>query len=261
MTRLNTRVLEQGAARLGLSLSGDALASLARYYLLLAEWNERVNLTSVDDWNGVVRTHFLDSLTVAKVITTEVPSGGLVVDVGTGAGFPGVPLKIVFPELRLTLVEATGKKVAFLTDLLRELVLTEVEVLHGRAEDLAHEARLRESFDAALARALASMPALVELTLPLVRVGGVLIAQKKGAFGDELSAAEDALQEMGGRLERVETFSLPELAEPRSLVVVRKYSPTPDRYPRRAGMPAKRPILGDGGRGARGQAFVEQPSR
>ncbi|MBM3946705.1 MAG: hypothetical protein FJ315_04815, partial [SAR202 cluster bacterium] len=147
-------------------------------------------------------------------------------------------------------------KAVFLKHLVGELALHDVDVLHGRAEDLAHEPGHREGYDLALARALASMPALVELTLPFLRAGGSLVAQKKGAFCEELASARIAISEMGGRLERVDTIALPELAEPRSLVVVRKRRPTPERFPRRAGMPAKRPILtGEVGRDLRhGQA-------
>ncbi len=234
--------LEQGAIRLGLRLGEPELAQFRRYHQTLAEWNTRVNLTSVTEWDAVLTTHFLDSLTVVQAIPEPVLRGGAVLDVGSGAGFPGVPLKIAFPQIALSLVEATGKKAAFLTHLLRELGLRDVQVLNARAEDLAHDPRHREQYDVVLARALAPLPTLVELTLPFVKLGGRLIAQKKGDELAELDAAAYAVQQLGGRLEQVQPIDQPALSGARALVVVSKVSPSPDRYPRRSGMPAHRPL-------------------
>lgn len=236
-------LLEQGARRLGLRLGEPGLALFRRYHALLAEWNARVNLTSVTGWDAVLTTHFLDSLAVAQAIPETVLRGGAVLDVGSGAGFPGVPLKLAFPRVSLSLVEATGKKAAFLTHLARELGLRDVQVLNARAEDLAHDPRHREQYDVALSRALAPLPTLVELTLPFVKPGGRLIAQKKGDYLAELDAAAYAVQQLGGRLEQIQPVDLPALGGARVLVVVSKVSPTPDRYPRRSGMPAHRPLL------------------
>lgn len=243
MLHTDARLLQQGASRLGLRLGEPELAQFRRYHQTLAEWNTRVNLTSVTEWDAVLTTHFLDSLTVAQAIPERVLRGGAVLDVGSGAGFPGVPLKIAFPQIALLLVEATGKKAAFLTHLVRELGLRNVLVLNARAEDLAHDPRHREQYDIALARALAPLPTLVELTLSFIKPGGRLIAQKKGDYLAELDASAYAVQQLGGRLEEIQPVDLPTLSGARALVVVSKVSSTPDRYPRRSGMPAHRPLL------------------
>ncbi len=235
-------LLLDGCRELGISLDEHQQEQFARYSATLADWNQRVNLTSIVEPEAVQTLHFLDSLTVAGALSTETLESGRVLDVGAGAGFPGVPLKIVFPGIKLGLMEATGKKVAFLRHLLDYLGLGDVEVQHGRAEDMANDSALRESFDVVLARSLAKMAALVELTLPFLRSGGLLVAHKKGDIDKELNDAAKAIKLMGGKAPNLREVNTPGLNDGRVLVVVEKVSPTPLGYPRRAGMPAKQPI-------------------
>ena len=231
-----------GAARLGLRLDEAQLAQFRRYYRELVEWNSRINLTSISGCQDVQSKHFLDSLSVLQAIPKDALDGGALADAGSGAGFPGLPLKIAYPGLRVSLVESIGKKAAFLRHATCSLGLEDVDVLAERAETLAHRPHLREAFDVVTARAVAEMDTLAELALPLCRVGGRVIAQKKLDVGDELSRAERAIKVLGGRLEAVVPVDLDELGEPRCLVVLTKVSPTPPAYPRRPGMPAKRPL-------------------
>ena len=235
-------LLLDGCRELGISLDEHQQEQFARYSATLADWNQRVNLTSIVEPEAVQTLHFLDSLTVAGALPTETLQSGRVLDVGAGAGLPGVPLKIIFPNISLVLLEATGKKVTFLRHLVDHLGLGDVEVQHGRAEDLANDSALRESFDVVLARSLAKMAALVELTLPFLRPGGLLVAHKKGDIDQELTDAAKAIKLMGGKAPNLREVNTPGLTDGRVLVVVEKVSPTPVGYPRRAGMPAKQPI-------------------
>ena len=225
---------------LGIGPEADPL--FRRYFSELVEWNRNVNLTAIVDPDEVAAKHFRDSLSVARAIPDETLAGGSLVDVGSGAGFPGLPLKIAWPGLRVTLVESVGKKTAFLRHIVDTLQLEWVEVHNGRAETLAREPRLRESFDVATARAVAHMAALAELTLPFCKAGGTVVAQKKAGIDEELKEAEAAISLLGGELERIEVVDDVEPEDPRWLVVLRKVAPTPERYPRRPGIPAKRPL-------------------
>ena len=232
----------EGCQGLGIPIDEHQEEQFARYCATLADWNQRVNLTSIVEPDAVQTLHFLDSLTVAGALPSQTLQSGRVLDVGAGAGLPGVPLKIAFPDIHLELMEATGKKVTFLHHLVDYLELADVEVRQGRAEDLANDPALRESFDAVLARGLAKMAALVELTLPFLRPGGLLVAHKKGDIREELSEAAKAIQVMGGKPPSMHQVDAPGLPDDRVLVIVEKVAPTPAGYPRRAGMPAKKPI-------------------
>jgi len=232
--------LKAGAKRLGLELTPDQLEQFDVYYKELVAWNKRVNLTAITDYEEVQLKHFLDALTVtlAWQKTTE----NTVIDVGAGAGIPGIPLKIVFPDIKLVLCEATAKKAAFLRHIIDTLGLNDVEVVVGRAEEVAHDAQYRERFGLVLSRAVAPLPALVELTLPFCAVGGGFIAQKKGAVAPEVAQAGKAMATLGGSLREVKKVELEEFADERYLVVIDKIAPTPPQYPRRPGMPGKRPL-------------------
>ena len=236
--------LMQGACGLGMQLSPTQIEQFELYYRELIEWNKRTNLTTITDYTAVQVKHFLDSLTVTLALRGgEADSEDFsVVDVGSGAGFPGVPLKIVLPRPRLVLIEPTEKKAAFLRHIIGKLELGNVEVLNSRAEEAGHLLACREQFALALSRAVAPLPTLVELALPLCRPGGRFVAQKKGEIDQEITGAERAIAVLGGRLGRVQSIELRQFSDVRYLVVVDKISPTPGKYPRRPGMPRKRPI-------------------
>ena len=238
------RRLREEAAQLGIDLSDPQLRLFRRYYEELVRWRSRVNLTSVTDAEGVRRRHFRDSLSVALAFPGPVGEGTRLLDVGSGAGFPGLPLKIAFPRLGTTLIEATAKKTAFLGHLVDALGLAGVEVLTGRAETLGREDGLREAFDLVAARAVAGLPALAELTLPFCRLGGLVIAQKGSAVQEEAAGAGRAIEAMGGVLREVVPVPASGRHERRTLVVLEKVAPTPERYPRRPGIPVKRPLQG-----------------
>jgi len=229
-------LLFEGARHLGLELDEEHLRAFEIYYRELVAWNEKFNLTAITGYDEVQIKHFLDSLTcllALKGAEARRHEGTKAIDIGAGAGFPGLPLKIVCPGLQLTLLEATGKKVRFLEHIVSRLELEGVEVVKGRAEELGRDAAHRERYDLALARAVA---------LPFCRLGGLFVAQK-GAEGDaEARAAEGAIATLGGSLRRIVRLELPHLAESRSLVVIEKIAPTPEKYPRRPGIPSKRPI-------------------
>jgi 16S rRNA (guanine527-N7)-methyltransferase len=234
-----------GARTLGLRLTDNQVAAFQLYYEELVSWNQKFNLTAITAYEQVQIRHFLDSLSVllaAPARATLDRAESRAIDVGTGAGFPGIPLKLVCPGLRLTLLEATGKKVGFLQHLVARLGLRQVTPLHGRAEELAHDPAHRESYDLALARAVAEMATLAEYALPFCKVGGWVIAQKGEAGSAEAWRASHAIQLLGGELHRVLPVELPGLPEDRSLVILKKVAPTPAAYPRRTGIPAKRPL-------------------
>ena len=230
------------ARRLDLTLRPQQEEQFRRYLIELVDWNQRVNLTAITEPEQVETAHFLDSVTVAVALPQALRSGGSLLDVGTGAGFPGVPLKILFPAMELTLVESVAKKTAFLRHLIDVLKLRGVAVCPDRAERLAHDATLRESFDAVTSRAVGSLRVLAELTLPFCRLGGRAILQKKGEFSNELRDAGPAFEKLGGRLLELQAIPREVLGGERVLVVIEKVQPTPARYPRREGIPAKRPL-------------------
>ena len=241
-TNPELNLLLEGCRGLHISINEHQERQFSRHYATLADWSKRINLTSIVQPEAVQTLHFLDSLTVANALPTGALQSGRVLDVGAGAGFPGIPLKIAFPEFKLELIEATAKKVNFLYHLIDHLGLDGVEVRLGRAEDLANNPNLRESFDVVLARGLAKMAVLAELTLSFLRPGGLLVAHKKGDIDQELTSAAKAIKVMGGKPPNLRNVEAPGLNDGRVLVVVEKVSPTPVGYPRRAGLPAKQPI-------------------
>ncbi len=230
--------LAEYAREFNLDLSSGQLDAFETYYRELAAWNERVNLTAIVERDAVIVKHFLDSLSVAPLVA---PTAALI-DIGAGAGLPGIPLKIALPGLRLTLVDATRKKVDFLKHVITTLALRETRALQARAEDLGRNPAYREQFDAAVARAVADLPVLAEYALPLVRVGGSFIAQKGIDVAEEVRRGQPAIARLGGRVREIRVVTLPGL-EPRHLVVVEKTSPTPSGYPRSAGIPERKPIV------------------
>jgi len=233
--------LSAGAIKLGLQLNPSQLDQFRIYWEELVDWNRRLNLTAITDYEEVQIKHFLDSLTVT--LAWPQPKGSLrLIDIGTGAGLPGIPLKILRPDIRLVLLEATAKKASFLHHLTDRLGLDNVEIVVARAEEAAHKPQYRERFDLVLSRAVAPLPTLVELTLPFNTTGGRLVAQKKGAIQAEVNQAKKAISLLGGKLRELKRVDPAEFADERWLVVIDKIGPTPEPYPRRPGIPAKRPL-------------------
>ncbi len=224
---------------IGFSLSKEQQEALFIYEKLLQEWNQKFNLTAITDPDAIRLKHFYDSLTCLKVIKDENAS---IIDIGCGAGFPGIPLKIALPKIKLVLVDSVRKKTDFCAEVVDKLGLDNVTILHARAEDIGKDAAYREKFDWAVARAVAALPVLAEYLLPLVHQGGHLLAQKGANITEELSQAKSALAILGGEISHVMEFELPISGEKRSFVKIKKIRSTPEKYPRKAGLPAKKPL-------------------
>jgi 16S rRNA (guanine527-N7)-methyltransferase len=230
----------QAETLLGLRLNKNQLSAFERYESELIAWNARFNLTAIDEPGKIRAKHFLDSLSCLLAMRTSMNER--VIDVGTGAGFPGIPLKIACPGMRLTLVDSVGKKVEFCRHIVDLLGLKDVEVIQERVETIGLLPNQRESYDWAVARAVAELPILVEYTLPLVKIGGHALAMKGESGPAESHAAERAMRILGGHLQQLVSVTLPSVEEQRYLVVIEKLAATPDRFPRRVGIPAKRPL-------------------
>lgn len=224
----------------GNALTEDQFNAAHRHADLLVEWNQKISLTSITDADEIRIKHFLDSFSCH--LAMDATPINRVIDVGTGAGFPGLPLKLLYPQMHLTLVDSVAKKTAFLSEVVKNLQLKDVAVITERAESLGQMPTHREQYDWALARAVAGLPVLVEYLLPLVKVGGYLLAQKGGTAEKELSEAETAIQTLGGEPHSISEVKLPGVGDQRFLVVVQKVMPTPNQFPRRVGIPAKRPL-------------------
>ena len=226
--------------QLGLRLSRKQLSALSLYERELLDWNLRFNLTAIRDPQEIHIKHFLDSLTC--LLAMRMPAPANLIDIGTGAGFPGIPIKIVFPQIQLTLVESVGKKAEFCRHVVKMLAMPGVEVVQERAETMGQDPNYRERYDWAVARAVAILPVLAEYLLPLVRVGGSMLAMKGESGPAEAHSAEHALRVLGGHLRQLLPVTLPGVAEERYLVVIDKVAATPNTYPRKVGVPAKRPL-------------------
>lgn len=236
-----TRIFDtQARSAPGLALTEGQLAAFETYARLLVEWNAQMNLTAIVDDEGIRTRHFLDSLTVLSVLPED--AGLSLIDVGTGAGFPGLPLKIVRPDLALTLLEATAKKLHFLEAVCAALDITDVQFVHARAEQAGQMQAHREAYRAVVARAVARLPVLVEYLLPLTQRGGIAIAMKGRTAQQETDSAGAAIRKMGGRLNRIAQVELPAVDEPHHLIVIDKVAPTPPAFPRRPGAPTQKPL-------------------
>ncbi len=232
--------VEQAEQLFKIKLSKFQVSQFSRYENSLLEWNEKINLTAIKDVPGIRSKHFLDSLSLAQVFGNNFPS--TFIDIGTGAGFPGIPLKIIFPQTKFVLVESVGKKARFCQLIIESLGLSGVDVITSRAEDLARVVNHREKYDVAVARAVANLPVLAEYLLPLVRLGGKMVAQKGISAHEETQTASNAFKILGGQLENIIQVELPGVSDERFIVVVKKVAATPPKYPRYAGIPAKNPL-------------------
>lgn len=230
--------MKQKAEEIDIDLNVEQLWKFYSYMELLIEWNEKINLTAIIEPEEIILKHFIDSLTIYKYIEKD----NKVVDVGTGAGFPGIPLKIANPELKITLVDSLNKRLIFLQDVINKLQLKNVEIIHARAEEFGQNKKFREKFDIATSRAVANLSTLSEYLIPLVKLNGKCICMKAADADQEIKEAKKAINVLGGTIKEVENFMLPQSDIGRTIIIINKEKTTPTKYPRKAGMPSKDPI-------------------
>lgn len=227
---------------LQIDLTEKQLDQFMKYYELLIEWNSFMNLTAITEFDEVMKKHFIDSLSLVKAYEKIRTDEISVIDIGTGAGFPGIPLKIAFPQIKITLLDSLQKRVKFLNEVTDRLELEDAVFIHGRAEDFAKEVLKRESYDLCVSRAVANLSTLSELCLPYVKIGGYFISYKSEKITEESAAAEYAIEVLGGRIKGQNDFVLPDSDIYRNLFIIEKIKNTPKKYPRKAGTPAKEPL-------------------
>lgn len=235
-----SQIFENKLNELGIALTDKQKQQFDKFYELLVEWNKVMNLTGITEYEEVNEKHFVDSLSIVKAI--DMKSVKSVIDVGTGAGFPGIPLKIAFPHLKVVLLDSLNKRINFLNTVIAELGLTDIKTIHGRAEDYAKQTEYREKFDLCVSRAVANLSTLSEYCLPYVSADGLFIPYKSGEIDEELENSKKAVKILGGKIENVVKFQLPGTEIGRSFVKIRKISNTNKKYPRKAGLPAKEPL-------------------
>lgn len=223
---------------ININISEDEIENFKIYMELLLEWNEKINLTAITDENDIVLKHFVDSLTIKKYISENEK----IIDIGTGAGFPGIPLAIMNKNNEITLMDSLNKRIVFLNDVIDKLKLNNVKAIHSRAEELARNKNHREKYDVAVSRAVANLSTLVEYMLPFVRIGGKCICMKGPNIEEELKNAKKAIKELGGEVIKIENFKLPESDNERNIVIIKKIRETSSKYPRKSGTPSKEPI-------------------
>lgn len=223
---------------IGIELTDSQLNAFETYYDMLIDRNKVMNLTAITEFDEVMDKHFLDSVYLFRSIKLE--ADYKLIDIGTGAGFPGIPLKIVFPELKITLLDSLNKRVGFLNDLIEELNLNNIEAIHGRAEDIARNKAYRASYDIAVSRAVANLSTLSEYCLPFVKIGGKFVSYKSGDCADEVDNAKAAIHLLGGKINKIDEFSYSNNS--RSFIVIDKVMNTSNKYPRKAGLPSKKPL-------------------
>ena len=233
--------LKESFAKLNISLTDKQYQQFLEYYELLVEWNKVMNLTGITEFDEVVMKHFVDSLSLVYAIPADKPYKLL--DMGTGAGFPGIPLKIAFPEMEMVLLDSLNKRIKFLNEVINQLGLEKITAIHGRAEEFARKEEYREQFDLCVSRAVANLATLSEYCLPYVKKGGKFIPYKSGAIEEEMETSKKAVSVLGGKIKEVKTFELPDSDISRSLVVIQKEKETPKKYPRSGGKPTKEPII------------------
>lgn len=235
--------LKKDLNEFGIELTAEMEEQFLLYYNMLIEWNSFMNLTAITDFDEVLKKHFTDSVSLIRAIPDLGEKRFKVIDVGTGAGFPGIPLKIVFPNISVVLLDSLNKRVNFLNEVISKLQLTDITAMHGRAEDFAQNKEYRESFDLCVSRAVANLATLSEYCLPFVKKNGRFISYKSEKVSEEFEVSGKAISVLGGEYENQVTFELPDSDIYRNLFIIKKKSATPGKYPRKAGMPSKEPIF------------------
>lgn len=241
MGQYSTESFEKGLKQLNISLDERQLYQFIGYYEMLVEWNKVMNLTAITEYEEVIAKHFLDSLALVKVC--DLSGNKKVIDIGTGAGFPGIPLKIAFPELEIVLLDSLNKRIKFLNEVIQKLGLENIRTIHGRAEDFARQKEYRENFDLCVSRAVANLSTLSEYCLPYVKKGGEFVPYKSGTIEEEVLQAKKAVYVLGGKISDTVKFQLADTDMERSFVIIKKEKNSPGKYPRKAGMPSKEPII------------------
>ena len=233
-------IMDNKTKKMSIQLNKEQSIQFQKYYELLIEWNKVMNLTAITEYEEVVDKHFIDSLSIEKAVDLNIIEK--VIDVGTGAGFPGIPLKIVYPHLKITLLDSLNKRINFLNEVISKLKLENIEAIHGRAEDIAKDKKYREQYDISVSRAVANLSTLSEYSLPFVKVGGLFISYKAEKADEEIKNAEKAVSVLGGKIEKIIKFQLPETDIGRTLVKINKIKIKAKKYPRKAGLPSKEPL-------------------
>ncbi len=240
-----TQLLTEGAVHYGRELSGLQIGQFETYMELLKEWNQKMNLTAIEEDREIIIKHFIDSMSILPFIENEKLK---LIDIGTGAGFPGIPLKITNPMLEITLLDSLDKRIKFLNEVINaanisgQKEMSEIKAIHGRAEDFGVNQQYREKYDIAVARAVANLPVLLEYCLPFVKINGIFIAMK-GSNTEEFDSSAKALDILGGKIIKIEKLDLPKTNIERNVVIIRKFRQTPTKYPRKAGKPSKEPLI------------------
>ena len=231
-------IMQKYLKKIETSLKTSEQQAFYRYMEMLLEWNEKMNLTAITEKKEIILKHFIDSLTINKYIQGK----GTVLDIGTGAGFPGIPLKIANPNIKFVLVDSLNKRIGFLEEVKKKLKLKDIDLVHGRAEDLGHMQEYRENAGAVVSRAVSNLSTLAEYMLPFAKVGGVCICMKGSNISEEIEDSKNALNVLGGKIEKIEKIILPNSNMERNLIIIKKIASTPNKYPRKAGTPVKKPL-------------------
>lgn len=234
------KIFEEKLEQLDIELSEQQFLQFDKYYELLVEWNKVMNLTGITEYEEVNEKHFVDSLSIVKAI--DIGKIETVIDIGTGAGFPGIPLKIAFPHLKVTLLDSLNKRIKFLDTVIEELDLKDIRTIHGRAEDYARQEQYREQYDLVVSRAVANLSTLAEYCLPYTKISGLFVPYKSGDIEEEVKNAVTALKILGGKQRKIVKFQLPGSDIGRSLIIIEKVKSTGKKFPRKAGLPAKEPL-------------------
>ena len=231
-------ILNDKCQKIHIKLREEQIKKFYTYMNLLLEWNEKMNLTAITEPNEVILKHFIDSLTISKYIEDD----STVIDMGTGAGFPGIPLKIVREDINITLVDSLNKRIKFLDEVIEKLELKDIKTIHARAEEFGRNVKYREKFDYTTSRAVANLSTLAEYLIPLVKIKGKVISMKGSTVSEEIEMGKKAINVLGGKILKIDEFSLPDSDIKRNIIMIEKIKSTPNRYPRKAGTPAKDPI-------------------